>query len=165
MNIQNQKDCKISAQDRYDIISRAIDVAEDDGYLSQFVFECALYDFTANHLYPEQEIEQQILESSPMVVWDNLLTEGIIDMMIEDYALELEMIAEDGAIWFEDYQAFRHSARGVVDVIEAFTGAMANGVGKQLDMFKADSDIASVYDIAEKWGINNDGSQILGASE
>jgi hypothetical protein len=51
---------------------------------------------------------------------------------------------------------FRNSARGIIDVLQTFTQGIADNMGQQLDMFKNDADIASVQDIAEKWGLNAD---------
>lgn len=164
MNINLEKAYKLSSQERYDIISNAMDAAEDDGFINQFVFIRSLYVFAARVLYPEltEQINTDLLNGSPMIVWDKMLEDGIIDDMVDDYSDELNILADEGQVWLEDFMAFRNSARGIIDVLQVFTENIAGGMEKQLEMFKNDMDIAGVQEIAEKWGLNNDGSVLLG---
>lgn len=157
MNINLEKAYKLSSQERYDIISNAMDAAEDDGFINQFVFIRSLYVFAARVLYPEltEQINTDLLNGSPMIVWDKMLEDGTIDSMVDDYSDELNILADEGQIWLEDFMTFRNSARGIIDVLQVFTENIAGGMGKQLEMFKNDVDIAGVQEIAEKWGFND----------
>ena len=157
MNINLEKAYKLSSQERYDIISNAMDAAEDDGFINQFVFIRSLYVFAARVLYPEltEQINTDLLNGSPMIIWDKMLEDGIIDNMINDYSAELNILADEGQIWLEDFMTYRNSARGIIDVLQVFTEGIAENMGKQLDMFKNDADIAGVQEIAEKWGFND----------
>ena len=164
MNINLEKAYKLSSQERYDIISNAMDAAEDDGFINQFVFIRSLYVFAARVLYPEltEQINTDLLNGSPMMVWDKMLEDGIIDNMVNDYSDELNVLADEGQVWLEDFMTFRNSARGIIDVLQVFTENIAGGMEKRLEMFKNDMDITGVQEIAEKWGLNNDGSVLLG---
>lgn len=163
IDIDLEKAYQLPSQERYDVISRAMDAAEDDGFINQFVFVRALYVFAARSLYDEltEQIDNDLLETSPMMVWDKLLEQGTIDQMIADYPDELNALADEGQIWVEDFMEFRNSARGIIDVLEVFTSGIAGNMSKQLEAFKSDTDIAGVQEIAEKWGLNRDGGDLL----
>lgn len=158
MNIEQEKAYQLSSQERYDIIAQAMEYAEDDGFINQFVFVRTLYVLTARALYPDllDKINDMLINQTPMVAWDTLLGNGTIDNMLADYSEDLATLAEDGSTWLEDFMTFRNSARGIIDVLQTFTQGIADNMGQQLDMFKNDADIASVQDIAEKWGLNAD---------
>lgn len=53
INLETEKSLALDAQERYDIISFAMDAADDNGFINSFVFERALYCYTAIMLYPE----------------------------------------------------------------------------------------------------------------
>ena len=156
MNIDLEKAYQLPSQERYDIISRAMDAAEDDGFINQFVFIRALYVFAARVLYSEmtEQIDEDLLNSSPMMVWDKMLKDGVVDNMINDYSAELNILADEGQIWLEDFMTYRNSARGIIDVLQVFTEGLAGNMGQQLEVFKNDADIAGVQEIAERWGFN-----------
>lgn len=162
MNINLEKAYKLSSQERYDIISNAMDAAEDDGFINQFVFIRSLYVFAARVLYPEltEQINTDLLNGSPMIVWDKMLEDGTIDNMVDDYSDELNILADEGQVWLEDFMIFRNSARGIIDVLQVFTENIAGGMEKQLEMFKNDVDIAGVQEMAEKWGFNEFDSRV-----
>lgn len=159
MNIDKEKAYKLSSQERYDIISHAMDIAEDDGFINQFVFIRSLYVFAARVLYPEilEQIDEDLVTGSPMVAWDRMLEDDIVDTMIKDYNDELNALAEEGRIWLEDFMTYRNSARGIVDVLQVFTNSIADNMGQSLEMLKNDVDVQAALDIADKYGMNNAG--------
>lgn len=159
MNIQKEKAYKLSSQERYNIIADTIDYAEDDGFLNQFVASRAFYVCAARAYYPEltEKINTAILEGSPMIAWNMLLEDGTIEKLMKEYEEEIQALSDELMVWFEDYMAYRHSARGVIDILETFTGNMANNMVGQINAFKNDADISSVTEIANKWGMNNAG--------
>lgn len=53
INLEIEKSLALDAQERYDIISFAMDAADDNGFINSFVFERALYCYAAIMLYPE----------------------------------------------------------------------------------------------------------------
>lgn len=159
MNIDKEKAYKLSSQERYDIISHAMDVAEDDGFINQFVFIRSLYVFAARALYPEmlEQIDEDLVTGSPMIVWDRMLEDDVVGTMIKDYEDELNALAEEGRIWLEDFMTYRNSARGIVDVLQVFTNSIADNMGQSLEMLKNDVDVQAALDIADKYGMNNAG--------
>ena len=159
MNIDKEKAYKLSSQERYDIISHAMDAAEADGFVNQFVFIRSLYVFAARALYPEmlEQIDEDLVTGSPMVAWDRMLEDDVVDTMIKDYGDELNALAEEGRIWLKDFMTYRNSARGIVDVLQVFTNSIANNMGQSLEMLKNDADVQAALDIADKYGMNNAG--------
>lgn len=159
MNINKEKAYKLSSQERYDIISRAMDAAEDDGFVNQFVFVRSLYVFAARTLYPEleEQIDEDLITGSPMIAWDRMLEDDVVGTMVKDYGDDLDALAEEGRIWLEDFMTYRNSARGIIDVLQVFTNNIANNMGQQLEMLKNDVDVQAALDVADKYGMNNAG--------
>lgn len=166
MQLQLEKDSVFSAQEAYQIISDAIDFAEEDGgFINSFIFERALYVCAARVLYEDKadEINTSLLEDgSPLITWDKLLEDGTIDKMIDEHKDTLDYLADLGGIWFQEYVDAAHSMRSLVDVVNTLMEGMAGNMGKQLEMFKNDAGIQNVTEIANKWGMNNDGGDMLG---
>lgn len=159
MNINKEKAYKLSSQERYDIISRAMDAAEDDGFINQFVFVRSLYVFAARALYPEleEQIDEDLITGSPMIAWDKMLEDDIVNTMIKDYNNDLDALAEEGRIWLEDFMTYRNSARGIVDVLQVFTSSIADNMDQSLEMLKNDVDVQAALDVADKYGMHNAG--------
>ena len=165
MQIEQEKNNVLTPQETYEIISAAIDMADDDGFVNSFVFERGLYVCAARILYEDraEEINVSLVEDdSPLITWKKLLDDGTIDQMIAEYSESLDYLASLGEVWFDEYTEAAHSLRSLIDVIQAFTDGMAGSMGKQLDMFKQDSDVQNVIDIADRWGLDRNGESLLG---
>ena len=165
MNLEQEKNNVFTPQETYEIISAAIDMADDDGFINSYVFERALYVCAARILYEDKadQINTSLLENgSPLVTWKELLDDGTIDQMIAEHSESLDYLASLGENWFEEYTEAAHSLRSLVDVIETLMGGMAENMGKQLDMFKKDAEVQNVIDIADKWGLDRNGESLLG---
>ena len=68
INLIFEHDSHLSSQDRYDIISFAMEAADDNGFINSFVYERALYCYAAIMLYPERREEiGNLLSDSPIV--------------------------------------------------------------------------------------------------
>lgn len=165
MNLELEKNNVFSAQEIYNIISEAIDMADDDGFINSFVFERALYVCAARVLYQDQEdifdlINTSLIEDgSPLMTWQKLLENEVIDSMAAEYKDSLDNLATIGNTWFEEYTEAAHSMRSIVDVIEALTGGMASTMTGQLDAFK-DAEVQNIINIADKWGLNQNADLI-----
>lgn len=165
MNLEQEKNNVFTPQETYEIISAAIDMADDDGFINSYVFERALYVCAARILYEDKadQINTSLLENgSPLVTWKELLDDGTIDQMVAEHSESLDYLASLGENWFEEYTEAAHSLRSLVDVIETLMGGMAENMGKQLDMFKKDAEVQNVIDIADKWGLDRNGESLLG---
>ena len=165
MNLEQEKNNIFTPQEIYEIISAAIDMADDEGFVNSYVFERALYVCAARILYEDkaEQINTSLLENgSPLITWKELLEDETIDQMIAEHSESLDYLASLGVIWFEEYTEAAHSLRSLIDVIQTFTDGMAGSMGKQLDMFKQDSDVQNVINIADKWGLDRNGESLLG---
>jgi hypothetical protein len=67
INLETEKSLALDAQERYDIISFAMDAADDNGFINSFVFERALYCYAAIMLYPEHKEELAELATSNLI--------------------------------------------------------------------------------------------------
>lgn len=165
MNLEQEKNNIFTPQETYEIISAAIDMADDDGFVNSYVFERALYVCAARTLYEDKadEINSSLLEDgSPLITWKKLLDEEVIEHMVAEHSESLDYLATLGQNWFEEYTEAAHSLRSLVDVIQTLMDGMAGNMGKQLDMIKQDTDIKNVMEIADKWGLDRDGGSLLG---
>ena len=165
MNLEQEKNNVFTPQETYEIISAAIDMADDEGFVNSYVFERALYVCAARVIYEDKfdEINESLLENgSPLITWKELLDNGTVDQMVAEYGESLNYLASLGQNWFEEYTEAAHSLRSLVDVIQTLMNGMSENMGKQLDMFKQDTDVQNVIDIADKWGLDRNGESLFG---
>lgn len=165
MIIEQEKKCVFTPQETYEIISAAIDMADDDGFVNSYVFERALYVCAARILYEDKmdEINTSLIENgSPLITWKELLDNGVVDQMVAEHSESLDYLASLGQNWFEEYTEAAHSLRSLVDVVQTLMDGMAGNIGKQLDAFKQDADVQNVIDIADKWGLDRNGESLFG---
>ena len=57
MNLEQEKNNVFMPQEVYEIISAAIDMADDDGFINSYVFERALYVCAARTLYEDKKAQ------------------------------------------------------------------------------------------------------------
>lgn len=147
---------KLTSQDMYDIIHFAAQSAEDNGFVNQFVFERALYAYTAIILYPDRKEEIGSMVSNNILdAWDALLADGTIADMNENFAVDMDALGRIGSVWLDDYIKYLQSMRGVFSVFQNFSGDIVEStVNRFKDAFN-ESDAQTVLDIADKWGMNN----------
>lgn len=157
INLKIEKSLALDAQERYDIISFAMDAADDNGFINSFVFERALYCFAAVMLYPEQkEIISEALAISPVETWKTLVNNGFIEQMIKDYEPTLNQLAEEAQIWFKEYSDWAHSARGILDIVQQFTGDFVGNAANTLKASMQETGAEQLIDIANEWGMGRD---------
>ena len=151
-----EKERSLSTQDMYDIIAFSTEAANDNGFMNSFIFNRALYLFAAIILYPEQKEEfSHIISENINTAWDKLLQEGVIDNMVKDFKTDLDMLAEYGKTWLDEYTEYAHSARGLLDTIQMFSVDIVKAAAEQLQSATTQSGVKEVLDIADKWGMNN----------
>lgn len=157
VDLAQEKARKLTTQDIYDIINFSTQAAEDNGFMNSFIFQRALYLFAAIVLIPERKEE-----IAPMVArnineaWDSLIEDGTIEQLIQDYDADMFMLADCGQNWYDEYTAYAHSARGLLDTIQTFTGDIVQAAAEQLKNASVESGIQDVLTIADKWGMNNE---------
>lgn len=154
IDLVKEKECKLSSQEVFDIINFALQTAESNGYLNSYVFERALYLYAADVLYPErkEEIVKLVIES-PFTAWDALVKDGTIEKMLEEFSLELEIIAINSERWFEEFSTYSNSARGLLDNLQMFTGEIVDTAVQKFQEIKQ-SGADNIINFGEKWGID-----------
>lgn len=153
---ESEKNSKLTSQDIYDIIHFAAQSAEDNGFVNQFVFQRALYAYAAIILYPERKAEiGRMISENLLDAWNALLEDGTVEDMYDKYQTELNLLADNGAVWFTDYVKYLQSARGVFSVFQSFSGDIVNESVKRFKNAFSENDAQDVLDIVDKWGMNN----------
>lgn len=156
MNLKFEKQRKISTQDMYDILSFAVDAAEDNGFMNSFVFERALYEYAAIMVFQEdKEILAPKVAQNVNTAWDYMLDEGYIDRLTEEYQPELDMLADCGGRWMEEYTSYAHSARGLLDTVKMVSGDITQNMISQLKQTADQEGVSNLIQIADQWGMNN----------
>lgn len=156
IDLKIEKELKLSPQEVYDICDFAVQASYDDGFMNSYIFERALYVFAAIRLYEDQADEVTALAAENMnSAWKFLLENNIIEEMCAQYATECDYIATIGEQWFNDYTTYAHSARGLLNTIQTFTGDIVTKAANQFKDLNNGSGIQEVLDISDKWGLNN----------
>ena len=156
INLNEHKTLCLSAQERYDIIDFATQAAEDNGFMNSFIFERALWLFAAIRLCEDRRSEITTLVADDLLnAWDTLLADGTIEDMVANFERELDVLAEEGRIWLEEYTAYAHSARGLLSTLQQFSGDIVKNAAQQFQNMQANGDLQQVFDIASNWGMNN----------
>ena len=151
INLEKEKNFALSAADRYDIISFAIEAADDSGFLNSFVFERALYCYAALMLMEDNKIEIQAkLTGNLMDAWDYCVEEGIIDEMVAQYSEVINQLSSEASIWFEEYNTYVTSARGILSIVEQFSGDIVQSAASALSKTAEDTGVNNIIDIANE---------------
>lgn len=154
-----EQELSLSTQDIYDICDFAAQAAYDDGFMNSFIFNRALFVFTAIVLFQEDdELAEKLKTLAARNIneaWSYLLDEDIIEIMNTDYTSECNFVADCGKIWFDEYTAYAHSARGLLNTVQTMTGNVVSTAAQQFKDATADSDIQDVLQLADQWGMNN----------
>lgn len=158
INLEIEKSLKITPQETYDIISKAIDLANDEGFINQYVFERSLYIATLAVL--DDSARDSIADAmaagdSPLTVWYSLLEDGKIDSMIESYAAEIEYIHTEASIWYDDYVTYAASPRGMIESLEKLSDSFTKSMSSQVEALQNDPKINETLETANNLGMNN----------
>ena len=155
INLAQEESYKLSAKDRYDILSFAIEAADDGGFVSSFIFERAMYLYAAIILDEDradnirEKITQNLIEA-----WDYAVQEKIIQEMLESYKDDLDQLAEEGWSWFEEYNNYILSARGVLSFAQEFSGDIVSSAANALKSTMEETGAENIINIADQWGMN-----------
>lgn len=158
MDLSKEKSNRLSAKDRYDILTFAIEVADDNGFVNSFIFERAIYCYAAIIL-TEDELKDNIrskVAEDLIEAWDYLVQSNIIQELMEEYSNELNVLADEGAIWFEEYDKYATSARGILSLVEEFTGSAVTNAASALQNTAEETGISNIIQIADEWGMNRE---------
>lgn len=156
MDLSKEKESKLSSRDRYDILTFAIEAADDGGFVSSFIFERAIYCYAAIVLAEDNlkdDIRSKVADNL-IDAWDYLVQNNIIQELKDEYQKEFDLLAEEGEIWLEEYELFSSSARGVLSVVEQFTGDSVVNAAAALKDTAEQTGVANILEIADEWGMN-----------
>lgn len=157
IDIDRMKQSALTPQEVYDICDFATQAANDNGFMNTYIFERALYIYGAIILYPEIKNDLAPLAAQNINdAWAWMLEDDFIDNMIAEHEADCDYIAEIGKQWFDDYVAYAHSARGVLEEVQKVTGGMLTNASEQFFNATTQSGIQEVLEIADNWGMNND---------
>ena len=157
INLEIEKTLALDAQERYNIISFAMDAADDNGFINSFIFERALYCFAAINLYPEhKDTLVKAMQISPIETLKTLIENDFIDKMIKEYGSTLDQLAAEAKIWFDEYSDWAHSARGILDIIQQFSGDVLQNAAGRLTTTVQETGVDNLLEIADEWGMNRD---------
>lgn len=157
IDISFEKERSIKTQDMYDIISFAIESANEGGFINTFVLERAIYVYTA--LILNEEKREKIQEKnaiSPLAAWDFIVEEGIVEELAENHTALLENLAKYVAVWADDRMEYEHSVRGLLDTIQTVSGDIVENMRKSLSETVDNGDVKEVLKIANDWGLNRE---------
>ena len=158
MDLSKEKSNRLSAKDRYDILTFAIEAADDNGFVNSFVFERAIYCYAAIIL-TEDELKDNIrskIAENLVEAWDWLVENNTIQELMTEYKEEFDILANEGAIWFEEYDKYATSARGILSLVEQFSGDIVNSAASALRNTAEETGISNIIQIADDWGMNRE---------
>ena len=154
IDVEIEKSLHLNAQDRYDIISMAMDAADDNGFMNSFIFERALFVYSAIMLYPEWKDELSEAAATDLLkTWDLLLDKGLLVKMQTDYPLEMSTVTNEAEDWYSEYSDWAHSARGILDMVQTFTGNIIENAAGRLKDTAEETGVSNIIDIANEWGM------------
>lgn len=157
INIEAEKNRTLSTQDVYDILDFSIQAAEDNGFMNTFIFSRAIYCFAAIRFYIDRADELQPLVAGNInEAWDYLLDDGTIEDMMKNHQADLDYLADNGAEWFEGFGEYIHSARGLLNTIQEFSGDIVAAAVDQFKNAANETGVQEALEIADKWGMNNE---------
>lgn len=156
LDISLEKDKVLSTQEMYEILDFAVQAAEDNGFINSFVFVRAMYMYAAIRLYEDRREELQHMISEDLLgSWDKLVQDGTIEDMDKNYSIDMNLLADYGQVWMEEFTAYAHSARGLLNTIQEFSSDIVEQASAKFQQSVANDDIKKVTEIAEKWGMDN----------
>lgn len=162
INLEIEKSLALDAQERYDIIGFAMDAADDNGFINSFVFERALYCYAAIMLYPELKEDLSTKVASNLIsAWTFILDEGLFEKMVKNYETTLNILCQEAENWFKEYSDWAHSARGILDVVQQFSGNIVQNAATRLGQTAEETGVQELLEIADEWGMNRDALRTL----
>lgn len=154
INLETEKSLALDAQERYDIISFAMDAADDNGFINSFIFERALYCYAAIMLYPEYKEELSELATSNLIAaWNKILEENIFEQMIKSYETTIAILCQEAENWFKEYSDWAHSARGILDIVQQFSGNILENAANRLTTTAQETGVSNLLEVADEWGM------------
>ena len=151
IDLQKEKACGLTMQQRYSIISNAIDVANEGGFLNEFTMSRVICIFAAAAWY---DLDVDHILENPLAAWDEMLQDGTLEKMVDEHKEALEDLTDEAYDWFMDYGLYLRSIRGAFGDVSNFMQDMMDSLSDRLGA-NGMEEIANVLKLADDWGMNN----------
>ena len=70
-----------------------------------------------------------------------------------DYKELLDQLTAESTVWYEEYSDWAHSARGVLEMVQQYTGNITEGAAKLLSSTAQESGVQELLEVADEWGM------------
>lgn len=155
INIDETLNCPLTSQEIYDMINSCLEEAEDNGFLSQFVFERALACHEVLLLIEDlDDIDGPMVAENPLTAFDHFLEMGYIQDLSKNHVDTVAYVNKIAAQYFADYEKYLLSIGGVLNKAEIFSSQVLQNMGGQIKELTDSDDIKRTLQIADDWGMN-----------
>jgi len=155
INIDEALNCPLTSQEIYDMINSCLEEAEDNGFLSQFVFERALACHEVLLLIEDlDDIDGPMVAENPLTAFDHFLEMGYIQDLSKNHTDTVAYVNKIAAQYFADYEKYLLSIGGVLNKAEIFSSQVLQNMGGQIKELTDNEDIKRTLQIADEWGMN-----------
>lgn len=76
--------------------------------------------------------------------------------MKDQYPEEIKVLCDEGAVWYDEYADYAHSARGILEMVQAFTGNITQNAAQLLTNTAQETGVQDLLEVADSWGIGKD---------
>lgn len=155
MNLKQLTELKLNSQEQYNIINNALQAANDNGFLDEFIFERALICYEVLELIEdldESNIEKVV--NNPLTAFDNFIEKGLVQELIDNYNEDVSYLADIAARYFEDYNAYLLSFGGAMTQVEGLSTDNLDTLTEQFAQFMQNDKVNETLQIADEWGLN-----------
>lgn len=160
IDLKQEKERKLSTQDVYDIISFAVQAAEDNGFINDFILERALYEFAVLILFPEyKDTYTHLVAENINLAWDQMLEDGVLDQLVSEHSQDLNYITNCGVKWAEEFSKYSYSVRGLLNSVQEITGRITDLNAQRLTEIAKNAGVTDILKIADEWGMNREDSK------
>ena len=155
INIDETLNCPLTSQEIYDMINSCLEEAEDNGFLSQFVFERALACHEVLLLIEDlDDIDGPMVAENPLTAFDHFLEMGYIQNLSKNHTDTVAYVNKIAAQYFVDYEKYLLSIGGVLNKAEIFSSEVLQNMAGQMNDLTKNNDIQETLKIANEWGMN-----------
>lgn len=156
LDLNKEKTSALSSAAQFDIINFSIQTAEENGFLNSFIFERALYCFAAIVLNDDRKDEISSLVAKGVIeAWEQLVEDGTMDQLVAEYKDVLDDLNDNAVRWFEEYNKYTISARGLLNNIQELSGSIVQNAANQLRAASSETGVLDILKLADEWGMNN----------
>ena len=76
-----------------------------------------------------------------------------IQAMMNSYKDTLDVIFQEAEIWYQEYADYAHSARGILEMVQGFTGNIVENAAARLSQTAEQTGVQELLEVAEDWGM------------